>query len=101
MPLDDRFLARYPKTSSPLQAAKRASIQRLRFGRGCDFSVNAWKALTLHLGGGAVARWRGGAVAMDNNLIERQIKPWKLGAKNWLFVGSELAKWAARVLRWS
>jgi hypothetical protein len=32
-----------------------------------------------------------GAVPIDNNLVERQIKPWKLGAKNWLFVGSELA----------
>ena len=26
-----------------------------------------------------------------NNLIDRQAKPWKPGAKNWLFVGGELA----------
>ncbi|MBK7616763.1 MAG: transposase [Burkholderiales bacterium] len=30
-------------------------------------------------------------MAIDNNLIERQIKPRKLRAKNWLLVGSELA----------
>jgi hypothetical protein len=48
-----------------------------------DYSLNAWKALTLHL--------EDGAVAIDNNHLERQIKPWKLGAKNWLFIGSELA----------
>lgn len=41
------------------------------------------KALTLHLDDGTVA--------IDKNLIELLIKPWKLGAKNWLFVGSKLA----------
>jgi transposase len=54
-----------------------------KIAEAIDYSLNAWKALTLHL--------EDGAVAIDNNLIERQIKPWKLGAKNWLFVGSELA----------
>jgi transposase len=39
-----------------------------------------------------------GAMAIDNNLIERQIKPWKLGAKNWLFVGGELAGQRAAVV---
>lgn len=33
-----------------------------------------------------------------NNLVERQVKPWKLGAKNWLFVGSELAGQRAAVV---
>jgi hypothetical protein len=48
-----------------------------------DYSLNAWDALTLHL--------KDGLIAIDNNHLERQIKPLKLGAKNWLFVGSELA----------
>jgi hypothetical protein len=55
-----------------------------------DYSLNAWKALTLHIDDGAVV--------IDNNLIERQIKPWKLGAKNWLFVGSEMAGQRAAVV---
>jgi transposase len=55
-----------------------------------DYSLNAWKALTLHLDDGAVA--------VDNNLIERQVKPWKLGAKNWLFAGSALAGQRAAVV---
>lgn len=54
-----------------------------KIAQAIDYSLNAWKALTLHLDDGTVV--------IDNNLIERQIKPWKLGAKNWLFVGSELA----------
>lgn len=55
-----------------------------------DYSLNAWAALTLHLDDGAVP--------IDNNHIEQQIKPWKLGAKNWLFVGSELAGQRAAVV---
>jgi transposase len=61
-----------------------------KIAQAIDYSLNAWTALTLHLGDGAVA--------IDNNLIERQIKPWKLGAKNWLFVGSELAGQRAAVV---
>ena len=61
-----------------------------KIAQAIDYSLNAWPALTLHLDDGAVA--------MDNNLIERQSKPWKLGAKNWLFVGSELAGRRAAVV---
>jgi hypothetical protein len=61
-----------------------------RIAEAIDYSLNAWKALTLHLDDGAVA--------IDNNLIERQIKPWKLGAKNWLFTGSPLAGQRAAVV---
>ena len=61
-----------------------------KIAEAIDYSLNAWSALTLHLDDGAVA--------IDNNLIERQIKPWKLGAKNWLFVGSELAGQRAAVV---
>jgi transposase len=61
-----------------------------KIAEAINYSLNAWKALTLHLDDGAVA--------VDNNLIERQIKPWKLGAKNWLFVGSELAGQRAAVV---
>lgn len=64
-----------------LQRAK--VLDGSKIAQAIDYSLGAWKALTLHLDDGAVA--------IDNNLIERQIKPWKLGAKNWLFVGSELA----------
>ena len=48
-----------------------------------DYSLNAWDALTRHL--------QDGAVPIDNNFIERQIKPWAMGRKAWLFCGSELA----------
>ena len=61
-----------------------------KIAEAIDYSLNAWKALTLHLDDGAVP--------IDNNLIERQVKPWKLGAKNWLFAGSALAGQRAAVV---
>ena len=48
-----------------------------------DYTLNHWKALTLHLDDGTVP--------IDNNHLERQIKPWAMGRKAWMFVGSELA----------
>jgi len=61
-----------------------------RIAQAIDYSLNHWDALTRHLADGAVP--------IDNNLVERQIKPWKLGAKNWLFIGSELAGQRAAVV---
>ncbi len=61
-----------------------------RIAQAINYSLNHWDALTLHLADGAVP--------IDNNHIERQIKPWKLGAKNWMFVGSELAGQRAAVV---
>ena len=48
-----------------------------------DYTLGHWTALTHYLGDGAVA--------IDNNHLERQIKPWAMGRRAWLFAGSELA----------
>jgi transposase len=55
-----------------------------------DYSLNSWGALTRHL--------EDGAVPIDNNFIERQIKPWAMGRKAWLFCGSELAGQRAAIV---
>ena len=55
-----------------------------------DYSLNSWPALTRHL--------EDGAVPIDNNFIERQIKPWAMGRKAWLFCGSELAGQRAAIV---
>jgi transposase len=58
-----------------------------KIAQAIDYSLNAWKGLTLHLDDGKVV--------IDNNLIERQIKPWKLGANNAnsAFMRSRHGKW--------
>ena len=54
------------------------------------YSLNHWAALTAHLDEGAVP--------IDNNFMERQLKPWQMGRKAWLFIGSELAGQRAAVV---
>ena len=73
-----------------LKLQRRRVLDGSKIAEAIDYSLGAWQALTLHLDDGAVA--------IDNNHIERQIKPWKLGAKNWMFVGSELAGQRAAVV---
>jgi transposase len=56
-----------------------------------DYSLRRWDALGEFL--------RDGDVAIDNNHIENQMRPWAMGRKAWLFAGSELAgKRAAMVM---
>ena len=55
-----------------------------------DYSLNAWDALTRQL--------EDGAVPIDNNFLERQIKPWAMGRRAWLFCGSELAGQRAAIV---
>ena len=82
-------VARNSKKSCPCCKAKPTTVDLYEvfaggtIGQAIDYSLNHWEALTRHLADGAVP--------IDNNHLEQQIKPWKLGAKNWLFVGSELA----------
>lgn len=48
--------------------------------KALDYSLKRWVALTRYLDDGAVP--------IDNNPIENQIRPWALGRSNWLFAGS-------------
>ncbi|RMS75558.1 hypothetical protein CFBP6109_03401 [Pseudomonas syringae pv. cerasicola] len=48
--------------------------------KALDYSLKRWVALTHYLDDGAVP--------IDNNWCENQIRPWALGRKNWLFAGS-------------
>lgn len=48
--------------------------------KAMDYSLKRWTALTRYL--------KDGAVPIDNNPVENQIRPWALGRANWLFAGS-------------
>lgn len=48
-----------------------------------DYSLKRWDALGRFL--------HDGDVSIDNNHIERLMRPWAMGRKAWLFCGSELA----------
>ncbi len=66
-----------------LELERRRVIDGTAAAAAIDYTLGHWKALTRHLDDGAVA--------IDNNHLERQIKPWAMGRKAWMFVGSEQA----------
>ena len=55
-----------------------------------DYSLKPWDGLGRFL--------LDGDVALDNNHCENQMRPWALGRKNWLFIGSQLAGERAAVM---
>lgn len=50
-----------------------------RLGEACSYLLAQWASLTAHLAHGQTR--------LDTNLVENAIRPTKLGAKNWLFIG--------------
>ena len=48
--------------------------------KAMDYSLKRWEALSRYC--------EDGAVPIDNNQAENQIRPWALGRGNWLFAGS-------------
>ena len=48
--------------------------------KAINYSLKRWSVLTRYC--------EDGAVPIDNNWVENQIRPWALGRSNWLFAGS-------------
>ena len=73
-----------------LQVERKRVPDGSAIAKAIDYSLNHWQALTRFL--------VDGAVPIDNNHIENQIRPWAMGRKAWLFIGSELAGKRAAVV---
>ena len=88
---DDERQARRQELAKPLwgklkqwlELERRLVVDGGPAAAAIDYTLKHWQALTHHLDDGAVP--------IDNNHVERQIKPWAMGRKAWMFVGSELA----------
>jgi len=50
-------------------------------GEAIQYARGHWEGLLTYT--------KNGAVEIDTNRVERSIRGWKLGLKNWLFLGSE------------
>ena len=94
---DERMLQRqklakplWDKLKQWLELERRLVADGGATARAIDYTLGHWTALTRHLDDGAVA--------IDNNHLERQIKPWTMGRKAWLFAGSELAGQRAAIV---
>lgn len=85
-------------SSKPLWEALHAwlTLERARvpdgsaIAKAIDYSLNHWVGLGRFL--------LDGEVPLDNNYCENQMRPWALGRKNWLFIGSPLAGERAAVV---
>lgn len=68
-----------------LQQWLEANRQKVPHGsvtaKAIDYMLKRWEGLTRYLDDGALP--------IDNNRVENQMRPWALGRKNWLFAGSE------------
>jgi transposase len=60
-----------------VQAPK--ALPKSPMGKACTYAINNWQYLSNYL--------EYGEVQIDNNLMENCIRPTKIGAKNWLFIG--------------
>jgi len=58
--------------------------------KAIDYSLNHWQALSQFL--------LDGEVPIDNNHLENQMRPWAMGRKAWLFIGSQLAGERAAIM---
>lgn len=68
------------------------ALPQSALGKAATYAVNQWAELTRYAAPGL------GHVFIDNNSVERSIRPTKLGAKNWLFIGHPSAGWRSAVI---
>jgi transposase len=83
---EERAALRQKHFAQPLARLRRlVSALQLRvlpksgLGQACAYLLGHWQPLTAHL--------RHSQTRLDTNAVENAIRPSKLGAKNWLFVG--------------
>ena len=62
---------------------QRVVLPKSQLGKAINYALGQWPKLERC--------FQDGRLEIDNNLIENGIRPTKLGAKNWLFMGSEEA----------
>ena len=70
--------------------ALRAILPKSKLGKAIHYAAKQWSKLGVYLGDGRIE--------IDNNLVENAIRPTKLGAKNWLFIGCREAGQRAAIL---
>lgn len=64
-----------------LEKYKTADTPQSTLAKACDYALERWDGLTRYC--------EEGYYDIDNNVVERSIRPLTLGRKNWLFVDSD------------
>lgn len=84
---DARYALRQEESKPAIDAFKiwldhhlTKTSEQVKIGKGIRYCLNHWTDLTNYL--------KDGRIEIDNNLLENAIRPFALGRKNWLFMGS-------------
>ena len=86
----DRSAALWEELHVWLQLERTRVPDGSAIAKAIDYSLNHWAWLGRYL--------LDGEVPIDNNYVENRIRPWALGRRNWLFIGSQLAGERAAVV---
>jgi transposase len=78
---ESRMIHRRLRKAIDKLALRRSILPKSKLGKAISYAIKQWTNLEVYLGDGRVE--------ICNNLVENAIRPTKLGAKNWLFVGNE------------
>jgi transposase len=70
----------------------RSELPQSRLGKAAAYALARWETLARYADPGM------GHVLIDQNSVERGIRPTKLGAKNWLYIGHPDAGWRSAVI---
>lgn len=71
-------------------AKRRSILPKSRLGKALNYAWVQWTHLQ--------PCFEGGQIELDNNLTENAIRPTKLGAKNWMFIGGADTGWRSAVI---
>ena len=80
---ESRMIHRRLKKAIDKLALRRSILPKSKLGKAISYAIKQWPNLETYLGDGRVE--------ICNNLVENAIRPTKLGAKNWLFIGNEVS----------
>ena len=69
-----------------------SELPQSRLGKAAAYALARWGTLTRYAEPGM------GHVQIDQNSVERGIRPTKLGAKNWMYIGHPDAGWRSAVI---
>lgn len=72
-----------------LHKLQKQILPKSKLGRAISYTLNQWMPLCQTLKH---------APRLDNNDVENDVRPLKLGAKNWLFIGNEDTGWRSAVI---
>jgi len=64
-----------------IEEISKTALPKAKLGTACAYTLKRWKELSEYC--------NDGELQIDNNIVERSIRPVAVGRKNWLFSGSE------------